>query len=362
MIPYGRQSIDDDDIRAVVEVLRGDWLTQGPAIEGFERRLMELTGARHAVAYANGTAALHGACFAGEVGPGQLLATSSLSFAASANCGLYCGSEVAFIDVEPKTLNIDLSQVTDDVDVLVPVHFAGLPVDLSQLTTRPRVIIEDAAHAIGADTPSGPVGNCAHSDMTAFSFHPVKTITTGEGGAVTTNDDRFADRLRKFRHHGITRLPDRGGWYYEIDELGMNYRLTDMGAALGSSQLAKLGRFIERRHALAERYDGLLQGIGVELAPSAPAGFRHGHHLYPIRVPNRDIVFAYMRDHGIGVQVHYVPIHRQPVYAHVASGHLVHTERAYAELLSLPLFPDLTDDEQDTVVRTLRDAIMSVPR
>ncbi len=357
MIPYGRQEIDDEDVAAVVAALRSDWLTQGPTIEAFESDLALMTGAEHAVAYCNATAALHGACHAAELGPGDLLITSSLSFAASANCGRYVGADVGFVDIDPKTLNLDPAAVPEGVEALVPVHFAGLPVDLTQLVHRPRVIIEDAAHAIGATTPDGPVGNCAHSDMTVFSFHPVKTITTGEGGAVTTNNAHLAERLRRFRHHGIRAVPDRGGWYYEIDEIGMNYRLTDMQAALGRTQLAKLGGFISRRHELAQRYDLLLAGLPVTTAPAAGAGFTHGHHLYPIRVQHRDEVFSYLRQNGIGTQVHYVPIHHQPAYASSASSHLVNTNEAYEQILSLPLFPTLTEAEQDKVVDTLADAL-----
>jgi len=357
VIPYGRQTIEDDDIAAVAATLTTDWLTQGPTIEDFEADLVRLTGAEHAVAYCNGTAALHGATFAAELGPGDMLHTSSLSFAASANCARYVGADVGFVDIDPTTLNMDLGAVPHGIDALVPVHFAGLPLNLSGLTNRPRVIIEDAAHAIGASTPSGPVGNCAHSDMTVFSFHPVKTITTGEGGAVTTNDASLAERLRRFRHHGITRVPDKGAWYFEINELGMNYRLTDMQAALGRTQLKKLNRFITTRHELAERYDRLLVDLALTLAPAAPAGCTHGHHLYPILVQERDRVFTYMRDHGIGVQVHYVPIHRQPVYADVASEHLVNTNKIYEQIVSLPLYPSLTTAEQDKVVSTLADAI-----
>jgi len=357
MIPYGRQSIDESDIAAVVDALKTDWLTQGPTIDLFEEDLVNITGAKHAVAYSNGTAALHGACFAAGLGPGDLLVTSSLSFAASANCGRYVGAEVGFVDIDPDTLNMNPTAIPAGVEALIPVHYAGLPFDLTQLSQRPRVIIEDAAHAIGASTPHGPVGNCAHSDMTVFSFHPVKTITTGEGGAITTNSDHLADRLRRFRHHGIERFPEKGGWYYQIDEIGMNYRLTDLQAALGRSQLARLGTFLERRHALADRYNELLAELPLTRAPAAPAGFTHGHHLYPVRVPHRDQIYSFMREKEIGVQVHYVPIHHQPAYADVDSSDLRRTDEAYDHILSLPLFPDLTELEQDRVVQTLTDAL-----
>ena len=359
MIPYGRQSVDDDDIAAVVEVLRGDWLTQGPHVERFEETLAATVGARHAVAFANGTAALHGAAAAAGLGPGDVVATSPLSFAASATCARYVGATPTFVDIDPATLNLDLGQLPAGVAAVIPVHYAGLPVDLSGLTPRPRVVIEDAAHAIGALTPDGPVGNCAHSDMTMFSFHPVKTVTTGEGGAVTTNSDDLAERLRRFRNHGIVRKPEKGGWYYEIEELGFNYRLTDIQAALGTSQLGKLERFVERRNQLAARYRELLAGLPLELPPEAPPGWRHGYHLFPVRVDNRSAVFDKLRGAGVGVQVHFVPIYRHPLYADlgVDPSDYPGTEAAYERLLSLPLFPDLTEEEQNEVVARLEFAL-----
>jgi UDP-4-amino-4,6-dideoxy-N-acetyl-beta-L-altrosamine transaminase len=358
MIPYGRQQVDDDDIAAVVAVLRGDWLTQGPAVERFEAALCEVTGARFAVAFANGTAALHGALWAAGLGPGDLVATSPLSFAASANCATYVGADVTFVDIDPTTLNLD-TRAVPECDALVAVHYAGLPVDLPALGTRPRVVVEDAAHALGARTPDGPVGNCARSDLCCFSFHPVKAITTGEGGAVTTNAPELADRLRRFRSHGMVARPDEGGWYYEIDEIGWNYRITDLQCALGTSQLAKLERFVTRRNDLAARYRRLLSDVPVELPPEAPAGGRHAYHLFPVRVPQRRDVYDAMRAAGIGVQVHYVPIHRHPAYARrgFAPEQYPETERAYAGLLSLPLHPGLTEADQDAVVAALRAAL-----
>jgi dTDP-4-amino-4,6-dideoxygalactose transaminase len=240
VIPYGRQCIDDDDVEAVVKVLRGDFLTQGPMVEHFEEQLAATVEARYAVAFSNGTAALHAACAAAGLGAGDLVVTTPLTFVASANCARYVGASVDFVDIEPGTLNLDPSLVPAHADALVAVHFAGLPVALDRLAHRPRVVLEDAAHAIGARTPDGPVGNGAHSDMTTFSFHPVKTVTTGEGGAVTTNDPALAERLRRFRSHGVVHKPEQGGWYYEVETLGFNYRLTDLHAALGASQLTKL--------------------------------------------------------------------------------------------------------------------------
>ena len=358
MIPYGRQSVDDDDIAAVVEVLRGDWLTQGPAVERFEAALREVTGARHAVALANGTAALHAACWAAGLGPGDVVAVPALTFAASANAARYVGADVRLLDIDPDTLNLDPVAVPGDVDALVAVHYAGLPVALERLGHRPRVVIEDAAHAIGATTPSGPVGACAHSDLCCFSFHPVKTVTTGEGGAVTTNDDELAERVRRFRHHGIVPTPEAGGWSYDIPELGHNLRITDLQCALGTSQLAKLERFVVRRNELAERYRALLAGSPVVLPPAAPPGTRHGHHLFPVRVPDRRATYDALRGAGIGVQVHYVPVHHLSAYAGAAPPEgLPATDDAYAGLLSLPLFPDLTEADQDRVVAELLAAV-----
>lgn len=359
MIPYGRQSVDEDDVAEVVEVLRGDWLTQGPHVVAFEERLREITGARHAIALSSGTAALHAAAAAARIGPGDLVATPALTFAASANCARYVGADVRFVDVDEGTWNLDTSAVPVEATALVAVHYAGLPVDLSTLSHRPRIVIEDAAHAIGASTPEGPVGNCARSDLCCFSFHPVKTITTGEGGAVTTNSDELAERVRAFRHHGIRPDPDEGPWAYDIAELGANYRLTDVAAALGTSQLSKLRRFVERRNELAARYRDLLADVdAVTLPPAAPPGFRHAHHLFPVLVPDRRRVYDRMRAAGIGVQVHYVPTHHLSAYRGTASAEdLPVTERLYSGLLSLPMFPALTDAEQDRVVGALLDAV-----
>jgi perosamine synthetase len=268
VIPYSRQQVDEDDIAAVAAVLRGDWLTTGPAVTTFEDDLARAVGAKHAVAFTSGTAALHGATAAARLGPGDLVATSALSFAASASCARYVGADVTFVDIDPDTLNLDPAGVPAEADALVAVHFAGLPVDLGALPHRPRVVIEDAAHALGAATDDGPVGSCARSDMCVLSFHPVKAITTGEGGAVTTNDDDLADRLRVFRSHGIRHKPEVGGWYYEIEEIGFNYRLTDIQAVLGSSQLRKLDAFIDRRNEIAARYRELLaDDEAIELPP-----------------------------------------------------------------------------------------------
>jgi len=356
MIPYGRQTIDEDDIDAVVAVLRGDWLTQGPAIERFERTVIEATGARHAIAFSSGTAALHGACAAAGFGPGHRVATSPLSFVASANCVRYVGADVSFVDIDPGTLNLDPAGVPNGLDGLVAVHYAGLPVDLSNLAHRPTVVIEDAAQALGAETPDGPVGNCARSEMTCFSFHPVKAVTTAEGGIVTTNDNALADRLRRFRTHGINRPLTHEPWFYEVVETGFNYRLTDVQAALGASQMSKLADFIQRRRSIAARYDNELADLDLIPAPRPVEGFAHGYHLYPIRVRDRLSVFMGLRERGILPQVHYVPIHHHPIYAH-EEWDLPACDDAYAGILSLPIFPLLTDDEQSKVIDALRQLI-----
>lgn len=357
MIPYGRQSIDDDDVAAVVEVLRGDLITQGPVVERFEAAIAERVGARHAVACSSGTAALHAAAAAAGLGPGDVVVTSPLSFMASANCVRYVGARPGLVDIDLATWNLDLSLVPSNVAGVIPVHYAGLPVELEawQPGGRP-IVIEDAAHALGASTPSGPVGNCAHSSMTCFSFHPVKPITSGEGGMVTTNDDELADRLRRFRTHGTVRRPEQGGWVYEISDVGYNYRLTDIQAALGLSQLRRLDRFIDRRNEIAELYRSLLADVPVGLPPAAPAGYVHGYHLFAVRVKNRRDVYDRLRDVGIATQVHYVPIHHHPVSADIGlqPGDLPVCDTVYEGLLSLPMFPDLTDDDVTEVVHHLR--------
>jgi UDP-4-amino-4,6-dideoxy-N-acetyl-beta-L-altrosamine transaminase len=355
VLPYGRQSISDADVAAVVAVLRGDWLTQGPAVEAFEDRLREVTGAAHAVSFTSGTAALHGAAAAAGLGPGAVVATSSLTFSASAACARYVGAEATLLDIDPTTLNIAPAAVPAGLDALVAVHYAGLPMDLTELSHRPSVVIEDAAHALGSHTPDGPVGSCAHSDLCCLSFHPVKPITTGEGGAVTTNDAGLADELRRFRNHGIERMPEHGGWYYEIHRLGYNYRLTDLQAALGLTQLDRLEDFIERRGEIAARYRRELAHLPLTLPPAAPPGWRHGYHLFAIQVDDRRRVFDELRAAGIGVQVHYVPLHRQPVYADLGftAADLPAAETAYQRLISLPIHPSLRDEDQTHVIATL---------
>ena len=359
MIPYGRQNLDEEDIAAVVEVLRGDWLTQGPTIERFEKSVADYVGAEHAIAFSSGTAALHGAAWAAGLGPGDIVHTTPLTFIATVNAARYVGATPELVDIDRKTWNIDLSLIPESSDAVIPVHYAGLPVDLSpgQWSHQPRVVIEDAAHALGAHTPDGPVGSCAHSDMVCFSFHPVKPITTGEGGMATTNNSELAERLRRFRSHGIVRKPEHGEWYYEVEDIGYHYRMTDIQAALGLSQMNKLDTFVARRNEFADCYRKLLAHLPVKLPPSAPDGFLHGYHLFAVLVSERARVFSEMRARGIGAQVHYVPVHHHPSTESInhAPPGLGITESVYRQVISLPLHPGLTDSEQSLVVETLAE-------
>jgi UDP-4-amino-4,6-dideoxy-N-acetyl-beta-L-altrosamine transaminase len=374
-IPYGRQSIDADDIAAVVRVLEGDWLTQGPEVRAFEEEFAAAVGAPYAVAFSSGTAALHGAAAAAGVGPGDVLVTSAITFAASANCGAYLGARPAFADIDPGTWNVSaeslLAAGAADAAAVVPVHFAGLPAPIAEIRAAlgPGVrIIEDAAHAIGATADGDPVGSCRDSDMAIFSFHPVKTITTGEGGMVTTRDPALRDHLTRFRTHGIVARPDapgEGGWFQEQHELGFNYRLTDLQSALGRTQLRRLDAFVERRNAIAARYRAALQDLGaIELPPEPPPGSRHGRHLFVIRLREgaaaRRALYDHLRARGILAQVHYVPVYRHPWYRETfgyAEGLCPQAERLYSGCLSLPCFPDLTPAEQDEVIAEVRAGV-----
>jgi perosamine synthetase len=373
-IPYGRQSLDDRDVEAVVATLRGDWLTQGPAVEEFERAFAAACDVPYAVAFSSGTAGLHAAAFAAGVGPGDELVTSALTFAASANCGAYLGATPVFADIERDTWNVSAATVaaalTERTKVVVPVHFAGLPAPVAEIRAAAGpevVIVEDAAHAAGASTPDGPVGSCRHADMAVFSFHPVKPITTAEGGMVTTRDPELRDRLAAFRTHGLApdaELADEP-WLRLQHALGFNYRLTDVQSALGRSQLAKLGEFVARRNAIAARYREALAGVeALELAPAAPAGSRHGYHLFIVRhrdgAEARRRLYLRLRERGILCQVHYVPVYRHPWYAETygyAPGLCPEAERYYAGCLSLPCFPALTEADQDRVVAELLEAV-----
>jgi perosamine synthetase len=372
-IPYGRQSIDERDVAAVVAVLRSDRLTQGPAVAAFERGVAATCGAPYAVAFSSGTAALHGAAFAAGLGPGDEVVTSAITFAASANCAAYLGATPRFADIERGTWNVSAGTVaaaaTARTRAVIPVHFAGLPAPINEIreAVGPEVrIIEDAAHALGAATPDGPVGACRHADMAVFSFHPVKAITSAEGGMVTTRDPALRDRLELFRTHGIVtgerrRRPDDGPWAQEQQALGFNYRLSDVHSALGRSQLERLGAFIGRRNAVAERYRAALAGVSaLELPPAAPPGTRHAYHLFVVRhrdgAAARRELFDHLHGAGVLAQVHYVPVYRHPWYEDTygsAAGRCPEAERYYAGCLTLPCHPELREDEQELVVETL---------
>lgn len=368
MIPYGRQDIDDDDIAAVVETLRSDFLTQGPRIPEFEATVAKAVGARHGAAVNSATSALHIACLALGVGPGDLVWTSPVTFVASSNAALYCGADVDFVDIDPQTYNLEpaaLEQKLASADrlpkVVIPVHLTGQSCDMAaigEVCRRYGVrVIEDASHAVGADYGGAPVGGCPHSDIAVFSFHPVKIITTGEGGMALTNDDALAERLVLFRSHGVTRDPGlmqnepHGGWYYEQLELGYNYRTTDIAAALGIRQMARLPEFIARRREIAKRYDEAFAGSAVSIPWQAEFG-QSSWHLYVIRVPGRDEVFAKLREAGIGVNLHYMPVYLQPYYRRLgfAPGYCPEAEAYYREAISIPMFPTLSDADQAAVI------------
>ncbi len=373
-IPYGRQTIDEDDVAAVVEVLRGDWLTQGPNVESFEDAFEKACDVPHAVAFSSGTAALHAAVHVANLRAGAELLTSAITFAASANCGAYVGATPTFADIDPDTWNISAETVraalTARTGVIVPVHFAGLPAPVAEIRAAvgdTMTIIEDAAHALGAVTADGPVGACRHSDMSIFSFHPVKAITSGEGGMVTTRNRDMAEQLQDFRTHGMVRDPARlertdGGWYSEQQDLGFNYRLTDIQSALGRSQLAKLERFVTHRNDVAERYRASLADVDrLELPPAAPTGQRHAYHLFVVRHRDgpaaRRHLYDGLRESGIMAQIHYLPVYRHPWYRRTygcREGLCPTAEAFYANCLSLPCFPTLTEQEQDQVVATVR--------
>ena len=373
LLPYGRQEISDEDVAAVAEALRADLITQGPVIERFERALADHLGARHAVALANGTAALHAAAFAAGVGPGDELVTSPLTFAASANCALYLGASPRFVDVSERDWNLDTAAVTagagDRTRAVVAVSYTGLPVDLAPLEPlRGRVtVIEDAAHALGGRRGGQMVGGPGGADMTIFSFHPVKAMTTGEGGVVTTEDDELARRLRLFRTHGITREgiepgPTDGAWYYEMQALGFNYRITDFQCALGLSQLGRLDAWVARRNEIASRYRELLADEDrIERPPEAPAGSLHGYHLFVVRLragaEARLRAFGHLRAAGIWVQVHYIPVYRLPYYRDTLGypqDECPVAESVYAGAISLPIFPAMRDSDVERVVGELR--------
>jgi UDP-4-amino-4,6-dideoxy-N-acetyl-beta-L-altrosamine transaminase len=371
-IPYGRQSLDESDVRAVVEVLRGDWLTQGPAIVEFERAFAEVCHVPHAVAFSSGTAALHAAAFAAGVGPGDDVVTSAITFAASANCAAYMGATPIFADIERESWNVSgrtvLGALTERTRAIVPVHFTGLPARVAEIRSavgQDIVIIEDAAHAVGAYTADEVIGECRHADMAVFSFHPVKTITTGEGGMVTTRNEAFRDRLTAFRSHGMVAAPqgqDDDSWLRQQLALGFNYRITDLQCALGTSQLRKLEEFVARRNELAARYREAFSDVEqLELAPAACDGVRHAYHLFVIRhrggAEARRRLYHRLRERDILVQVHYLPVYLHPWYAEkygYAPGQCPEAERYYAGCLTLPCFPALSDTQQEHVITEVR--------
>ena len=378
MIPYGRQSLSEADIQAVLEVLRSDYLTQGPRVPAFEDNLKAYCGARHALAMNSASSALHAACHALGLGAGDILWTSPITFTASANCARYCGADVDFVDIDPHTLNMSPQALADKLaaaklsgslpKIVVPVHFGGEPCDMAAIHALSQQygfhIIEDASHAVGGEYRGEKIGGCRYSDITVFSFHPVKIITTAEGGMALTNRDDLAEQLGLFRSHGITRNPEQmthepdGAWYYQQIALGCNYRMTELQAALGASQLTRIDQFVAHRHELAKRYDRLLAALPLILPHRAPEN-RSALHLYPIRLrqpEKRRAVFDHLRFHGIGANVHYIPVHTQPYYRQhfgFQNGDFPHAEAYYAAAVSLPLYVGLSEAEQDKVVQTL---------
>lgn len=384
MIPYGRQDINEDDIQAVVDVLRSDFLTQGPAVPAFEKSIADYCGVNYAVAVNSATSALHIACLALGVGKGDVVWTSPITFAASANCALYCGADVDFVDIDPHTYNMSVERLSEKLQqseklsklpkIVIPVHLCGQPCDMEKIHALSLKygfkIIEDASHAIGASYKNRPVGNCEFSDITVFSFHPVKIITTGEGGMAVTNDKQLANRMRLLRSHGITRdehemtHASEGPWYYQQIDLGYNYRMTDLQAALGLSQMQRLEEFVSRRHYIAERYNQLLEGLPVA-KPSQDEESYSAFHLYVIRLKLTEIgkaqreVFETLRGLEIGVNLHYIPVYQHPYYKKLGfkSGYCLEGEKYYTEAISLPIYPNLTEIHQDIVIAALKETV-----
>jgi UDP-4-amino-4,6-dideoxy-N-acetyl-beta-L-altrosamine transaminase len=384
MIPYGRQHVTQADIDAVVAVLRSDFLTQGPVVPRFEQRLADYCGVAHAAAVNSATSALHIACLALDVGAGDWVWTSPNTFVASANCALYCGAQIDFVDIDPRTYNMCPKALAAKLviaerekklpKVVVVVHLTGQACDLRgvhELAKRYGFrVVEDASHAIGGRYRGEPIGNCRYSDITVFSFHPVKIVTTAEGGAACTNDPTLAERLALFRSHGITRDPKLltrapdGPWYYEQLVLGYNYRMTDLQAALGLSQFDRLDEYVNRRHEIAADYDRMLAGLPVVCPWQDPDGYS-AFHLYVVRLKTAEIkrthrqVFVALREAGIGVNLHYIPVHTQPYYRAMGfhKGQFPEAERYSDEAISLPMFPTLTAGDQTAVVDALKNAL-----
>lgn len=377
-IPYGKQWIDKKDVKEAVKVLKSDWITQGPTIKRFEESLCEYTSAKYAVAVANGTAALHIACLAAEIEKGDEVITSPLTFLASANCILYSGGKPVFCDIEPDTANINTNEIKRKISkrtkALIPVHYAGHPCDMKEISSiaekKGLLIIEDAAHALGASYKGTKVGSCRYSDMSILSFHPVKHITTGEGGAVLTNNKSLYEKLIKYRNHGITQSGflnrPHGKWYYEMQVLGFNYRITDIQAALGISQMKKLNNFVKKRRSIAAFYNKAFKNNDFFDTPVEKAYGLSSYHLYPIRLKDnmarrKEDIFSSLRINGLGVQVHYIPVYLQPYYRKLGykTGICPESEKFYRSEISLPMFPLLSRKDMETVVKKLIKTIYS---
>ncbi len=372
LLPYGHQWLDDEDIASVVQVLKSDWITQGPKVDEFEHKVADYCGVRYAVAVSSGTAALHAACAVAGIAAGDEAITTPMTFAATANAVVYCGGRPVFADIREDTLNIDPKEIkkklTPKTRVILPVDFAGHSADLDEIMAiakkRALVVIEDAAHALGAEYKGRKVGGLA--DMTIFSFHPVKHITTGEGGMVLTSNRGFYDKLKIFRHHGIVKNPDQGSWYYEIPNPGYNFRLTDFQCALGISQLKKLDRFVQRRGEIATRYNEAFAGMEEIISPTEAEGVKAVYHLYVIQLRTemlkvgRKEVFDALQAENIGVNVHYMPLHLQPFYQKkfgYKKGDYPNAEAYYERAITLPIFPAMTNKDVQDVVKAVTKVI-----
>jgi UDP-4-amino-4,6-dideoxy-N-acetyl-beta-L-altrosamine transaminase len=370
ILPYGHQWIDEEDIASVVEVLRSDWITQGPKVGEFERKVAEYCGARYAVAVSSGTAALHAACSVAGISKGDEAITTPITFAATANAVAYCGGKPVFADIREDTLNIDAAEIKRKLSprtkAILPVDFAGHPADLDEIKAiaeeRKLIVIEDACHALGAEYKGRKIGSL--SDMTVLSFHPVKHITTGEGGMVLTNSEEFYEKLKVFRHHGIIRnKPDKGSWYYEIYDPGYNFRITDFQCALGISQLKRLDRFVQRRREIAARYNKAFAQMDEIITPVESPDAKAVYHIYVIQLQaemmkvERREIFEALRAENIGVNVHYVPLHLHPYYQRefgYREGDYPKAEKYYERAITLPIFPKMSDKDVDDVIRAVR--------
>ena len=384
-IPYGKQNINQEDIDAVVAVLQSDFLTQGPQVPLLEKSVADLVGAQHALAVNSATSALHIACLALGLGEGDILWTSPITFVASSNCALYCGATVDFVDIDPQTYNMSIAALRTKLaaakriqklpKIVIPVHLCGQPCDMAEIHALSQEygfkVIEDASHAIGGKYKNTDIGSCHYSDITVFSFHPVKIITTAEGGMAVTNDAKLAQQMDLFRSHGVTRNPElmakapEGPWYYQQVALGYNYRMTELQAALGVSQLHRLQEFVSKRHQIAQQYDDLLQDLPIVLPYQLPETYS-GLHLYVIQLKldaiskTRQEVFEALRAKNIGVNVHYIPVHTQPVYQDMGfkAGDFPKAEAYYEAAISLPMYPDLSDEQMGYIYQTLKEVLI----